>query len=54
MRLVDRWLDLNYREVGVVLFVTYQQGAPVILTEMILPGGFDPVLPSFPVWDVTI
>ncbi|VDP57236.1 unnamed protein product [Schistosoma mattheei] len=32
-----------------MLFVTYQQGAPVILTEMILPGGFDPVLPSFPI-----
>ncbi|VDO92288.1 unnamed protein product [Schistosoma margrebowiei] len=34
---------------GFVLFGTRQQGIPVILRELVLPGGFDLVSPSFPV-----
>ncbi|VDO83262.1 unnamed protein product [Schistosoma curassoni] len=30
-----------------VLFGTGQQGLPVILSELVLPDGFDPVSPSF-------
>ncbi|VDO25444.1 unnamed protein product, partial [Schistosoma margrebowiei] len=30
-----------------VLFGTRQQGVPVILRELVLPGGFDLVSPSF-------
>ncbi|VDO71774.1 unnamed protein product [Schistosoma mattheei] len=36
-----------------VLFSTRQQGVLVILRELVLPGGFDPVSPSFTVRDVT-
>uniref|UniRef100_A0A183KR94 CIA30 domain-containing protein n=1 Tax=Schistosoma curassoni TaxID=6186 RepID=A0A183KR94_9TREM len=36
-----------------VLLGTRQQGIRVILREMILPGGFDLVSPSFTVRDVT-
>ncbi|VDP35555.1 unnamed protein product, partial [Schistosoma mattheei] len=32
---------------GAVLFGTRQQGVPVILRELVLPGGFDPVSPNF-------
>ncbi|VDO62603.1 unnamed protein product [Schistosoma margrebowiei] len=32
---------------GFVLFGTRQQGVPVILRELVLPGGFDLVSPSF-------
>ncbi|VDO51596.1 unnamed protein product [Schistosoma margrebowiei] len=32
---------------GFVLFGTHQQGVPVILRELVLPGGFDLVSPSF-------
>ncbi|VDO57746.1 unnamed protein product [Schistosoma margrebowiei] len=32
---------------------TRQQGVPVILRELVLPGGFDPVSLSFTVKDVT-
>ncbi|VDP21162.1 unnamed protein product [Schistosoma margrebowiei] len=32
---------------GFVLFGTRQQGVPVILRELMLPGGFDLVSPSF-------
>ncbi|VDP36000.1 unnamed protein product [Schistosoma margrebowiei] len=39
---------------GFVLFGTRQQGVPVILRELVLPGGFDFVSPSFTVRDVTI
>ncbi|VDO92923.1 unnamed protein product [Schistosoma margrebowiei] len=38
---------------GFALLDTRQQGVPVILRELVLPGGFDPVLPSFTVRDVT-
>ncbi|VDP01446.1 unnamed protein product [Schistosoma margrebowiei] len=31
---------------GFVLFGTRQQGVPVILRELVLPGGFDFVSPS--------
>ncbi|VDP69187.1 unnamed protein product [Schistosoma mattheei] len=37
-----------------VLFGTRQQGVPVMLMKLVLPDGFDPVLPSFTVRDVTI
>ncbi|VDO69516.1 unnamed protein product [Schistosoma margrebowiei] len=36
-----------------VLFGTRQQGVPVILRELVFPGGFDLVSPSFTVRDVT-
>ncbi|VDP16617.1 unnamed protein product [Schistosoma margrebowiei] len=39
-------------EPGVVLIGTRQQGALVILRELVLPGGFDLVSPSFTVRDV--
>ncbi|VDP40158.1 unnamed protein product [Schistosoma margrebowiei] len=38
---------------GVMLLGTLQQGVPVILRELVLPDGFDPVSPSFTVRDVT-
>ncbi|VDP58115.1 unnamed protein product [Schistosoma mattheei] len=38
---------------GFVLLGTRQQGIPLILRELVLPGGFDPVSPSFTVRDVT-
>ncbi|VDO49512.1 unnamed protein product [Schistosoma margrebowiei] len=38
---------------GFVLLGTRQQGVPVILRELMLPGRFDPVSPSFTVRDVT-
>ncbi|VDP34682.1 unnamed protein product [Schistosoma margrebowiei] len=38
---------------GFVLLGTPHQGVPVILGELVLPGGFDPVSPSFTVRDVT-
>ncbi|VDP16056.1 unnamed protein product, partial [Schistosoma margrebowiei] len=37
---------------GFVLLGTRQQGVPVILRELVLPGGFDPVSPSFTVRDL--
>ncbi|VDO47280.1 unnamed protein product [Schistosoma margrebowiei] len=36
-----------------VLLGTRQQGVPVILTELVLPCGFDLVSPSFTVIDIT-
>ncbi|VDP33169.1 unnamed protein product [Schistosoma curassoni] len=36
-----------------VLLDTRQQGVPVILRELVLPDGFDPVSVSFTVRDVT-
>ncbi|VDP00209.1 unnamed protein product [Schistosoma mattheei] len=36
-----------------VLLGTRQQGVPVILRELVLPGGFDPVSSGFTVRDVT-
>ncbi|VDO52536.1 unnamed protein product [Schistosoma margrebowiei] len=36
-----------------VLLDTCQQGVPVTLKELVLPGGFDPMSPSFTVRDVT-
>ncbi|VDP31255.1 unnamed protein product [Schistosoma curassoni] len=38
---------------GFMLLDTRQQGAPVILRELVLPDGSDPVSPSFIVRDVT-
>ncbi|VDO57518.1 unnamed protein product [Schistosoma margrebowiei] len=38
---------------GFVLLGTRQQGVPVILRELVLPGGFDLVSPSFTVRNVT-
>ncbi|VDP82658.1 unnamed protein product [Schistosoma mattheei] len=38
---------------GFVLLGTRQQGVPVILKELVLPGGFDLVSPSFTVRNVT-
>ncbi|VDP43966.1 unnamed protein product [Schistosoma mattheei] len=38
---------------GFVLLGTRQQGTPVILRDLVLPGGFDPVSPSSTVRDVT-
>ncbi|VDP62570.1 unnamed protein product [Schistosoma curassoni] len=37
---------------GFVLLGTRQQDVPVILRELVLPGGFDPMSPSFTVRDV--
>ncbi|VDP27304.1 unnamed protein product [Schistosoma margrebowiei] len=36
-----------------VLLDTCQKGIPVILRELVLPGGFDLMSPSFTVRDVT-
>ncbi|VDO49593.1 unnamed protein product [Schistosoma margrebowiei] len=38
---------------GFVLLGTRQQGVPVFLRELVLPGGFDFVSPSFTVRNVT-
>ncbi|VDP57614.1 unnamed protein product [Schistosoma margrebowiei] len=38
---------------GFVLLGTRQQRVPVILRELVLPDGFDPVSHSFTVRDVT-
>ncbi|VDP37641.1 unnamed protein product, partial [Schistosoma curassoni] len=38
---------------GFVLLGTRQQGVPIISRELVLPGGLDPVSPSFTVRDVT-
>ena len=38
---------------GFVLLGTRQQGVPVILRELMLPGEFDPASLSFTVRDVT-
>ncbi|VDO67410.1 unnamed protein product [Schistosoma mattheei] len=38
---------------GFVLLGTRQQSVPVILRELVLPGGLDLVLPSFTVRDAT-
>ncbi|VDO99708.1 unnamed protein product [Schistosoma margrebowiei] len=40
-------------DTGFVLLGTRQQGVPVILMELVLPGGFDLVSPSLTVRDVT-
>ncbi|VDO65115.1 unnamed protein product [Schistosoma curassoni] len=39
-------------DLGFVLLGTRQQGIPVILRELVLPGGFDLTSPSFTVRDV--
>ncbi|VDP49530.1 unnamed protein product [Schistosoma curassoni] len=39
---------------GFVLLGTRQQGVPVILRELVFPGGSDPVSASLTVRDVTI
>ncbi|VDP29632.1 unnamed protein product [Schistosoma curassoni] len=36
-----------------MLLGTRQQGVPLILRKLVLPGGFDLVSPSFTVRDVT-
>ncbi|VDO89426.1 unnamed protein product [Schistosoma curassoni] len=38
---------------GFVLLDTCQQGAPVMLRDLVLPDGFDHVSPSFTFRDVT-
>ncbi|VDP38171.1 unnamed protein product [Schistosoma curassoni] len=38
---------------GFVLLGTRQQGVPVILRGLVLPGGLDPMSPSFTVRDAT-
>ncbi|VDO96457.1 unnamed protein product [Schistosoma margrebowiei] len=38
---------------GFVLLATRQKGVPVILSELVLPGGFDLMSPSFTVRDIT-
>ncbi|VDO49536.1 unnamed protein product [Schistosoma margrebowiei] len=38
---------------GFVLLGTRQQSVPVMLRELVLPGGSDPLSPSFTVRDVT-
>ncbi|VDP38927.1 unnamed protein product [Schistosoma margrebowiei] len=38
---------------GFVLLGTRRQGVPVILRELVLPGGFEHVSPSFAVRAVT-
>ncbi|VDO74635.1 unnamed protein product [Schistosoma margrebowiei] len=38
---------------GFMLRGTRQQGVPVILRELTLPGGLGPMSPSFTVGDVT-
>ncbi|VDO34655.1 unnamed protein product [Schistosoma margrebowiei] len=38
---------------GFVLLGTRQQGLPINLRELVLPGGFDLASPSFTVRDVT-
>ncbi|VDP64298.1 unnamed protein product [Schistosoma mattheei] len=38
---------------GFVLIGTRQQGVPIILRELVLLDGFDPVSPSFTVRNVT-
>ncbi|VDO54459.1 unnamed protein product [Schistosoma margrebowiei] len=40
-------------DTGFVLLGTGQQGEPVILRELVLPGRFDPVSPSFTVRNAT-
>ncbi|VDP53288.1 unnamed protein product [Schistosoma curassoni] len=37
---------------GFVLLGTHQQGVTVILRELVLSDGFDPVSPSFTIRDV--
>ncbi|VDP63894.1 unnamed protein product [Schistosoma mattheei] len=39
-------------DTGFVLFGNRQQGVPVILRKLVLPGGLDLVSPSFTVKDV--
>ncbi|VDP82536.1 unnamed protein product [Schistosoma mattheei] len=46
--------QLETLDPGFALLGTRQQGVPVILTELVLLGGFDLVSPSFTVRDVTI
>ncbi|VDO57223.1 unnamed protein product [Schistosoma margrebowiei] len=41
-------LDLDFELLG-----TRQQGVPVVLRELMLPDGFDPVSPNFTVRHVT-
>ncbi|VDP54892.1 unnamed protein product [Schistosoma curassoni] len=40
-------------DMGFMLLGTRQQGVPVVLRELVLPGGSDPVSPSFTVRDIT-
>ncbi|VDP16219.1 unnamed protein product [Schistosoma margrebowiei] len=41
-------------DIGFVLLNTRQQGISLILKELILPDGFDPMLTSFTVRNITI
>ncbi|VDP44734.1 unnamed protein product [Schistosoma margrebowiei] len=38
---------------GFVLLGTRQQSVPVILRELVIPDGFNPVSPSFTIRDLT-
>ncbi|VDP76012.1 unnamed protein product [Schistosoma mattheei] len=40
-------------DTGFMLLSTRQYGVPVILRELMLPDGFDPVTPSFTIRNVT-
>ena len=40
-------------DMGFVLLGTRQEGVPLILRELMLPDGFDPVSPSFPIRGAT-
>ncbi|VDP56922.1 unnamed protein product [Schistosoma margrebowiei] len=40
-------------DIGYAIHGTRQEGVPVILRELVLPDGFDPLPPSFTVGDVT-
>ncbi|VDP82631.1 unnamed protein product [Schistosoma curassoni] len=41
-------------DLGFVLLDICQQDIPVIMRELVLPGGFDPLSPSFTVRDVLL
>ncbi|VDO73356.1 unnamed protein product [Schistosoma margrebowiei] len=51
--MVDRCSQQETLETGFVLLGTRQQGVPVILRELVIPDGFDPVSRSFTITDVT-
>ncbi|VDO69175.1 unnamed protein product [Schistosoma margrebowiei] len=38
---------------GFMLLGTRQQGVPVILRELVIPGGFELVSPTFTIRDIT-
>ncbi|VDO77767.1 unnamed protein product [Schistosoma margrebowiei] len=50
--MVDTGSRQDTLDPGFVILGTHQKGVPVILGELVLPGGFDLVSPSFTVRDV--